>query len=239
MLDVEAAHPGERAAGDDDVVEGVMRRPARLAAAGQDAGLERHPLVDRELARDELAEDRLELVASTFERKPTLPRLTPSSGTSTSVTARAARRNVPSPPRTTRTSVVGSSADERLEVLGLGGPVVDAAHLAPARGPLAELDRGVVRRVVGEADPARHASCRRLPRAISVADLGAGRPRREVDEELAVALRPEDRRGDHGPRAQAQRPRRWPRPARGPRGGPPGRGRRRGPSCPGRPRTGA
>ena len=47
--------------------------------------------------------------ASAFDRKPTLPRLMPMSGTSTSVTAIAARRNVPSPPSTTRMSVVGSS----------------------------------------------------------------------------------------------------------------------------------
>ncbi len=60
-LDIEAADAGERAAGDDDVVEGMMWRAGGLAARGQDARLERHPLVDRVFARDEPAEDGLEL----------------------------------------------------------------------------------------------------------------------------------------------------------------------------------
>ena len=87
-----------------------MTAARRRAAAGQDPGLERHPLVDREARPRRASRGRPPArSASTFDRKPTLPRLIPSSGTSTWTTARAARRNVPSPPRTTRTSVVGSS----------------------------------------------------------------------------------------------------------------------------------
>ena len=59
--DVEPADPGERAAGDDDVVERVVRRRRRASPAGQDPGLERHPLVDRVLAGDEMGEHSLQL----------------------------------------------------------------------------------------------------------------------------------------------------------------------------------
>ena len=153
--DVEPDDPGERAAGDDDVVERVVdggpsgrgRRAGSGPRAPSASSIANSPATS-------LASTASSSFASTFERKPTLPRLMPSSGTSTSITARAARRNVPSPPRTTRTSVVAQLAAERLEVLGLGGPVVDAVHPAPARGPLAQLDRRLVGRVVGEADPA-------------------------------------------------------------------------------------
>ncbi len=70
-------------------------------------------------------------------------------------------------------SVVGSWADERIEVLGLGGPMVDAAHLAPARCPFADLDRGLVRRVVGEADPGdAHAAVTSLIRSSISAHAG-------------------------------------------------------------------
>ena len=120
----------------------------------------------------------------------------PRSGTSTSATARAARRNVPSPPSTTRASVVGSSRDQRRR----GRPTascqcVDAADLAPAGRARAELDGGLDRRVVGEAD-ARRPSCARSTSAIRSSISAQPGPGREVDEELAVALRPEDRRGD-------------------------------------------
>ena len=50
------------------------------AAAAQDQALERHPLVDREPAGDDLAEDGSSSPASAFDRKPTLPRLTPRIG---------------------------------------------------------------------------------------------------------------------------------------------------------------
>ena len=98
--------------------------------------------------------------ASAFDRKPTLPRLMPRIGTSTSATARTARRNVPSPPRTTSASVVGSSRTSAVEVARLGLPLVDAADLAPAGGPGAELDGRLDRRVVGEADARRRSSGR-------------------------------------------------------------------------------
>ena len=65
-------------------------------------GLEHHGFVER-------GEHYTSSFASTRDRNPTLPRLTPRIGTSTSTTARAASRKVPSPPRTTSTSVVGSS----------------------------------------------------------------------------------------------------------------------------------
>src|SRR5262249_46981312 len=46
---------------------------------------------------------------------------------------------------------------EALEVRRLGRPLGDSTHLAPAPGSLAELDGGLARGVVGEADPAdRH-----------------------------------------------------------------------------------
>ena len=139
--------------------------------------------------------------ASAFDRKPTLPRLMPMSGTSTSVTAIAARRNVPSPPRTTRTSVVGQLADECRGVARGQLPLPDATHPAPARRARAQLDRRP-----------RSSGCRRTrsgPPSWAgdlgdpLADLGTARPGREVDEELAVAVRPGDRRGDDRAGAQA------------------------------------
>ena len=175
--------------------------------------------------------------ASTFDRKPILPRFTPSSGTSTSATARAARRNVPSPPSTNSTSVFGSSVAQRVDVAGRGGPLLDAVHVAPAGGPLAQLERRLVRRVVGEADAHRQAppgvpaQAASTARSITLVQLRARRPGPEVREELAVALRPLDRRGDDVPRAEPEVARLRGDPPeharvdladRGPRHGPPG-----------------
>ena len=143
--------------------------------------------------------------ASAFERKPTLPRLMPISGTSTSATARAARRNVPSPPRTTRASVVGSSRPQRIDVAGLGAPFIDAAPAAPTRGPRRELDGRFDRRVVGESDAFdRHAPTTSVMRSGEVRAAGS---RRQVDEELAVAVLAGDRRRDQvsGPEAERSR----------------------------------
>ena len=129
----------------------------------------------------------------------------PRIGTSTSATARTARRKVPSPPRTTRASVVGELADEGLLVARLGLPVVDAAHLAPAGGAGTQLDGRLDRRVVGEPDPLDgHAASVHL--GDPLADLGAIGARAEVDQELAVALRAGDRRGDDRARAEAVAP---------------------------------
>src|SRR5204863_6917407 len=50
-------------------------------------------------------------------------------------------------------------ATEPLEVLSLGGPMVDPVHPAPPLRPLAKLDRRLVRGVVGEPDSlGRHRS---------------------------------------------------------------------------------
>ena len=115
--DVEPADPRERAARDDDVVEREVALVVAVRAAGQDAALDA-PSARRSCTRRRrcVPARTRGRAASAFDRKPTLPRLMPSSGTSTSATARAARRNVPSPPSTTRTSVDGSFVTERIEV---------------------------------------------------------------------------------------------------------------------------
>ena len=149
--DVEPADAGERAAGDDDVVEGDVARVVDRLAAAQDPALERHPLVDREVGPSTiLARTASSSPASAFERKPTLPRLMPRIGTSTSATARTARRNVPSPPSTTSASVVGSSRSEDLQVARLGLPVVDARASGTSR-----------RRGRSARRPPRSSGCRR------------------------------------------------------------------------------
>ena len=158
-----------------------------------------------------------------------MPRLMPRSGTSTAITAWAARRNVPSPPSTTSTSVAGQL---RARAPRCRRPA--AAHCSTPRirhqpgGPLAAA-----------RSPARWWGCRRT-RCRPIAHAARSAPRRprppprsarptsahdgpacEVDEELAVALRALDRRRDHVARARG---RARPRPPRSPRG--PGGGRR-------------
>ena len=102
-------------------------------------------------ARDEQRRaTRSSSLASTFDRKPTLPTLMPSRGTSSSMTARAARRNVPSPPRTTRTSVLGSSRWSASRSAAWRRPVVDPVHRPPSR-----------RRAPGARRRRRWSGCRR------------------------------------------------------------------------------
>ena len=85
--DVEPADAGQRAAGDDDVVERDVAHVVDRLAVAQDPALERHPLVDREAAaRRSWPRTASSSPASAFERKPTLPRLMPRIGTSTSAT---------------------------------------------------------------------------------------------------------------------------------------------------------
>ena len=82
----------------------------------------------------------------------------PRSGTSTSATARAARRNVPSPPSTTRTSVVGSSRTRAaVSPDGRCHSSMPRTWHQPAARALSSIGR-LDRRVVGEADAGhRHA----------------------------------------------------------------------------------
>ena len=74
---VEAAHPGQRAAGDDDVVERDVPLVLADAAAAQDPALDDHPLVDRERAGDEVAEHRLEVTGLRLGQEPDLAEVEP------------------------------------------------------------------------------------------------------------------------------------------------------------------
>src|SRR5262245_33777787 len=153
-LDVEPADARERAAGDDDVVQGVVRRGTRGAAAGQDPALEGHPLVDRVLAGLEAAENVLELSCLGLRQEADLAEVDPE------------QRDVDLDhgPGCSQERAVTAKDDEDvgrreliaqgLVVAGLRGPLLDTPDGAPARGALAELDRGIARGVVGEADPA-------------------------------------------------------------------------------------
>ena len=130
-------------------------------------------------------------LASAFERKPTLPRLMPRIGTSTSATARAARRNVPSPPSTIERVGRRQLAQEPFRVAGRALPLPDPAHLAPAR-PHA---RQALRSAPGSGCRRTRCARRSWGRGLGdqLADLGTAGARREVHEELAIALWPEDR----------------------------------------------
>ena len=164
-----------------------VRRTTGVAAAvrpgspaAQDAALEHHPLLDPVVAVGDPAEDRLEVVRLDLGQEADLAEVDAEQRhVDLGDGASAARRNVPSPPSTTRTSVVGSS--RRSASMSPAG----AAHcstprtLAPAGGPLAQLDA-----------PLRSSGCRRSRSARrhpvtsrpvdglvdEVADLGAAGP---------------------------------------------------------------
>ena len=167
-----------------------------------------------------------------------MPRLMPRSGTSTSITARAARRNVPSPPSTTSDVGRRQLAHERLESLGRRRP--SGRCRASGTSP---------RRVRAARRPPRWSGCRRsrsgstvtrvrrrrpAPRRPRPPRRSARRARRhdgpdlEVEQELAVALRAQDRRRDRAARLEPERRRRGAATALEHRAdGRPGRARRR------------
>ena len=170
MRHVQPDDPGERPARDHDVVErGERRRPASgrpgRICAGQAPSARgsrtRPPAASRASPRARSA--------SAFDRKPTLPRLMPEIGTSTSATAWAARRNVPSPPSTTRASVPAQLARASRPSRRPARPTARRRGSGTSRPPARcsstrVLDGGVVR----EADPRRR-SRRRPPRRASTA----------------------------------------------------------------------
>ena len=212
---------GERAAGDDDVVEGDVAAGSSIAAArAQDPALERHPLVDRELAGDELAEHGLELAGLGLREEADLAE----------VDAEERDVDLGHGAGGAQERAVAAEHDERVGRRQLARAAVEVAGLGAASGrcrarrhqPAArsrELDGGLDGRVVGEAD-ARDASRRaRRPRAIRSAMSAQPGPRREVEQELAVALRPEDRRGDDVARTEPELAAPSRRRARGPRDG--------------------
>ena len=175
--DVEAADAGERAAGDHDVVErevaALVRSACRRAGSAPSSPI-RSSIVNRPATI--LARTSSSSPASAFDRKPTLPRLMPRIGTSTSATARdgAQERSVAAEhdERVGRREL----ADQRVDVAGLELPVVDAADLAPAGRAGAQLDGRLDRRVVGEADPRDRHGGRDLRDPL--VDLGTARARR-------------------------------------------------------------
>ena len=200
---VQPADSGERAAGDDDVVQGVVRWRSGRAPAGQDPRLECHPLVDRVLADDEMGQHGLELARLGHREESDLPEVDPEQG-------HVDLDHGPGRPQERAVATEddehvgrGQLRDERLDVRSLGCPLVDTADGAPAGGALAKLDCGLARGVVSEADPLdRHDAATADDQ---VGDVRAVRPAMELDEELPVSLGPEDRRRDDSPRTQTQR----------------------------------
>ena len=170
----------------------VVARPA----AAQDASLEDHPLVDRVLAGDDPLEDRLELARLGLRQEADLAE----------VDAEERDVDLGDGSGGPQERAVATEDDERVgrrQLAGAArrgrrsGPATRRCR-APGTSPTArarELDGGLDRRVVGEADALdRHAPVTSAMRSRQVsAQLGPGG---EVDEELAVALRTEDRRGD-------------------------------------------
>ena len=112
---------------------------------------------------------------------------------------------------------MGSSASEALVLGGGLVPHLELAEVAPGEGAVAEVHRGRVRRIEREPDALeghRSSSGIRRPRS-SRAGQSAGRFGRrggtipagrdlEVEQELAVAFRAVDRRGDDAAQAPAR-----------------------------------
>ena len=200
-LDVEAADPGQRPAGDHDVVEReVADGPRRTVGlpTGQDASLEGEPLVDPVVAVDDSPEHVLELARLGLRQEPDLAEVD------------AHQRDVHFGHGSggPQERAVAAQHDERVrrrqlaqEGLGLARrrlPFVDPAHLAPAGGPGAQLDGRLDRRVVGEPDPRDgHAPVASAIRSPISAQPGPGA---RWSEEFPVALGPGERRGDDGAR---------------------------------------
>ena len=237
--DVEPAHPGQRSAGDDDVVErhvlvGVPCPPPAARRIRPSMTMRSSKVNSPAAIRSSTVSRSL---ASAFDRKPTLPRLMPRIGTSTSATARAARRNVPSPPSTIERVGRRQLAQEPFRVAGRALPLPDPAHLAPTRRPRGKLRGRLLGRVVGEPDARDGHGA--VTSAISSPISAHAGPGARCTRNSRLPCWPEDRRGDDRARAEPVVRRQRRRPARGPRGGSPGRARRRGPSGPCPPRTAA
>ena len=140
---------------------------------------------------------------SAFDRKPTLPRLMPRIGTSTSATGpdRAQERAVAAEHDAARRSS-GAPSQQRSQVARPGRPT--GRRRASRHQPAARSRSSTASSLVGlYAKPirVRRSSARRLGRpgggdrvVDQPVELRARRPGLQVDEELAVALRALDRR---------------------------------------------
>ena len=213
----------------------TSRSVARDAAA-QDPSLDGQPLLDAEPAVDDRGEHGLQVAGLRLRQEADLAQ----------VDADERHVHLGDRHRSPQERAVAAEHDQdvrgrQLTDQGCGVargqlPLADATHPAPARGASAELDRRLDRRVVGEPDAGhRHGPVTSAIRSPISAQPG---PAARWTQELAVAGRPGDRRGDDAracPRPSRSARRR--RSARGPRDGSPGRGRRHGRSGRDRPRT--
>ena len=99
------------AARDDEVVERDVADAVDRPAVAQDPALERHAFVDPVVARHDAPEHGVEVAGLGLREEADLAQVDArGSGRRPRRSARAARRNVPSPPRTTSASVVGQLA---------------------------------------------------------------------------------------------------------------------------------
>ena len=179
-LPAELDHPAEPRARRDRVVDRVRwtRRRRRR---------ERRELDDRVVAaRTPARRPSSSSSASTLVRKPTRPKLTPNTGTSVPRNVRSARSIVPSPPRTIATS--GSS---------VGLDQLDA-RLAPRLARTRSRASPIVAGLPCVTTAARRDRAQPTAASIRASSTlrGAG-PVRQVEEELAVALRPGQARVGH------------------------------------------
>ena len=117
-----------------------------------DLAVERHPLLEREVAGHQLTQDGLHALGLDLREEADLAQ----------VHAEQGHVHLGHGPGRPQESAVAAEHDERAgsgqfadqsRSLARGGrPVVDAPHLAPTLGPLAQVQRRLLGGVVGEAD---------------------------------------------------------------------------------------
>ena len=151
--DVEVADAGQRPARDDEIVERHVADVVDRAAVAQDHALERHAFADLVVAGLDPGEHGVEIARLGLGEEPDLAQVD------------AEDRDVHLGHGTdgAQERAVATQDDEGIgrrelpqqdrHVVGLGLPLVDLPHLAPAGRAGAELDGRLDRRVVGEPEP--------------------------------------------------------------------------------------
>ncbi len=212
--DVEPHDPGERAAGDHDVVERRERALGR-AAAGQDRPGQRHPLRDVPRPLDELPEHGLQAVRLGLGQEADLAEVDPEDrhvdlghghdGAQERAVAAEHDEHVrrPAAPRRAAPSRRRARPSGRCPGGGTSRPRARTGRPRPRSWGCTRSRSASRSRRVRPGGRDRGLDLRLQVRA--------RRPGAEPGEELAVPLRPLDRRRDDGSRPEPERPRPSPR----------------------------
>ena len=175
------------------------------AAAAPDPALDDHALVERELARDDAFQDGLEVGGLRLREEADLAKVDAEDRDVDLGHGASGAQERPVAAEHDQRVGRRQLAQQRVHVAGRGLPVVDVAHAAPAGGARRKLDRGLLRGVVGEPDAGDlHVPVAAVASAMRSPMSAQPGPACEMDEEFAVALRSEDRRGDDRARAETQ-----------------------------------